>query len=56
VRFEVDEQKAAEAQVERSITLDDVVDAFADPNAAEQYDEARSIKERTVTPSSAFRA
>jgi uncharacterized DUF497 family protein len=45
VRFEWDEQKAAGVQVERGITLDDVVDAFANPNAAEQYDEARSIKE-----------
>jgi hypothetical protein len=51
----VDEQKAAEVQVERSITLDDVVDAFADPNAAEQTMRPGRSK-RTVTPSSAFRA
>jgi uncharacterized DUF497 family protein len=41
----VDEQKAAEVQAERGITLGDVVEAFADPNAADQYDETRSITE-----------
>jgi uncharacterized DUF497 family protein len=55
VRFEWDEQKAAEVQGGRGITLDDVVDAFADLTRLSSTMRPGRSK-RTVTSSSAFRA